>query len=237
MSDNNLSVRVDGLSKSFGFLRVLDNLELTLRKGEFATFFGPNGAGKTTFIKILSTLLKPDSGEVYVKGFNLKKEVHEIRKTVGLISHEHFLYHNLTVYENMRFFGELYGINDLPETVSLKLKKLGAYSKRDELVRNLSNGMKQRVSIARAVLHGPEILLFDEPFVGLDYEGISLLMDLLQEYKEENKTVIITTHDLGLGLKNCDTVYVLDRGIIKYKNPAEGMTINDFENEYKSLIS
>ena len=237
MSDNNLSVRVDGLSKSFGFLRVLDNLELTLRKGEFATFFGPNGAGKTTFIKILSTLLKPDSGEVYVNGFNLKKEVHEIRKTVGLISHEHFLYHNLTVYENMRFFGELYGINDLPETVSLKLKKLGAYSKRDELVRNLSNGMKQRVSIARAVLHGPEILLFDEPFVGLDYEGISLLMDLLQEYKEENKTVIITTHDLGLGLKNCDTVYVLDRGIIKYKNPAEGMTINDFENEYKSLIS
>ena len=237
MSDNNLGVRVDGLSKSFGFLRVLDNLEFKLREGEFATFFGPNGAGKTTFIKILSTLLKPDSGEVYVNGFNLKKEVREIRKSVGLISHEHFLYHNLTVYENMMFFGELYGINNLPETVSLKLKKLGVYSKKDELVRNLSNGMKQRVSIARAVLHGPEILLFDEPFVGLDYEGVSLLMDLLKESKESSKTVIITTHDLGLGLKHCDTVYILDRGIIKYKNPADGMTINDFENEYKSLIS
>ncbi|MGI9534697.1 MAG: heme ABC exporter ATP-binding protein CcmA [Thermodesulfobacteriota bacterium] len=237
MIKNNISIRVQGLNKSYGFLKVLNNIDLDFYKGEFVTFFGPNGAGKTTLIKILSTLIKPDSGEIKINEFNLKKEVQEIRKVVGLISHENFLYHNLTVKENMKFFGELYGISNLSEIITSNLKKLDIYSKKDELVRNLSNGMKQRVSIARAILHGPEILLFDEPFVGLDYEGISLLMDLLNESKEKAKTVVITTHDLNLGLKHCDTVIVLDNGSIKYKKPACNLDLNDFEQEYKSLIS
>ena len=232
----NITIQVHGLNKSYGFLNVLNNIDLEFREGEFATFFGPNGAGKTTLIKILSTLIKPDSGEIYINGYNLKKEVQEIRKLVGFISHEHSLYHNLTVAENMKFFGELYGIKNLSETIALNLQKLGVYSKKDELVRNLSNGMKQRVSIARAILHGPEILLFDEPFVGLDYGGISLLMDIFKESKKNNKTIVITTHDLNLGLKHCDTVLMLDKGTVKYKKPMSDFKIDDFEDKYKTLI-
>ena len=230
-------IRVEGLKKSYGFLNVLKNIDIELVDGQFATIFGPNGAGKTTFIKILSTLVKPDSGEIYINGNNLKKEVSEVRRSVGLISHEPYLYHNLTVRENLEFFGKLYDIQNLSETITVNLKKLGIDKKRDSLVRDLSNGMKRRVSIARAILHDPKTLLFDEPFVGLDYEGISLLQDLLKESKEGNKNVILTTHDLNLGLTNCDTVIILDKGEIKYNKPAELAVLPEFENEYKNMIN
>ncbi len=225
------AVRVGGLTKFYGSSKVLNNVDLELKKGEFATFFGPNGAGKTTLIKILSTLVSPDKGEVYINGCNLKKEPREIRKVVGVVSHEHFLYHNLTVAENMRFFGELYGICDLSEKITFNLQKLGIYSKKKEFVRNLSNGMKQRVAIARSVLHEPLVLLFDEPFVGLDKEGISLLMDIFKEFKQDNKTVIITTHNARLGLKNCDTVFMLNKGSVEYTKPANEVAVGDVEGK------
>jgi len=237
VNKNNSGILIRGLKKSYGFLDVLNSIDLEFEEGEFATIFGPNGAGKTTLIKILSTLLRPDSGEIFINGIDLRKKVVEIRKLVGLISHEHYLYHNLTVEENMQFFGKLYEIKNLKETIELNLNKLGIYSKKDRLVRDLSNGMKQRASIARAVLHEPQVLLFDEPFVGLDYDGISLLSELLEESKKSRKNVIITTHDLNLGMKQCDTVIVLDKGTIKYKKPADSTKLPDFETEYKNLIS
>ena len=185
---------------------------------------------------ILSTLIRADSGEINIKGLNPSKNLGEIRKKVGLISHEHFLYHNLTVAENMKFFGELYRVNDLPQKTENILKRLVIFSKKDELVRNLSNGMKQRVSIARAILHEPDIMLLDEPSVGLDYEGLALLSELILEYKNKDKTVVITTHDINLGLQNADTVYILDKGVIKSTRRSSELDVTAFENEYKNLI-
>lgn len=219
IKDDDIAVRTCGLSKSYGSLKILNGVDLELRRGEFSVFFGPNGAGKTTLIKILATLTKPSAGKVYVNGHSLKKNPREIRKAVGIVSHEHFLYYDLTVEENLRFFGRLYEVCDLSEKIALSLKNLGIYIKRNKLVRDLSNGMKQRASIARAMLHEPDILLLDEPFSGLDSEGVSFLLSILEKLKKNNKTAIVTTHNSDLGLRVCDTAFMLDQGRVKYKKP------------------
>lgn len=220
IKDDDIAVRTCGLSKSYGSLKILNAVDLELRRGEFSVFFGSNGAGKTTLIKILATLTQPSAGKVYVNGHSLKKKPQEIRKAVGIVSHEHFLYYDLTVEENLRFFGRLYEVCDLSEKIALSLKNLGIYAKRNKLVRDLSNGMKQRASIARAVLHEPEILLLDEPFSGLDSEGVSFLLGVLEKFKKSNKTAIVTTHNSDLGLRVCDTAFMLEQGRVKYKKPA-----------------
>ncbi len=220
VKNDDTAVRVRGLSKSYGSSRILSDMDLELRKGESAVLFGPNGAGKTTLVKILAALIKPDAGEVYINGRSLKKEPQEIRRTVGVVSHEHFLYYDLTVAENLRFFGRLYGVEELSEKVDLSLQGLGIQFKKNELVRDLSNGMKQRASIARAMLHEPDVLMFDEPFAGLDNEGVSFLINVIERSRKNNKTVIVTTHNSDLGLKICDAVLMLDQGRVKYKIPA-----------------
>jgi len=221
IKDDDIAVRICGLSKFYGSLKILNSVDLELYKGEFSVFFGPNGAGKTTLIKILATLIKPSAGKVYINGHSLKKEPQEIRRTVGIVSHEHFLYYDLTVEENLRFFGQLYRVCNLSEKIAFSLTNLGIYLKRNKLVRDLSNGMKQRASIARAILHEPDILLLDEPFSGLDNEGVSLLLKVLETFKKSNKMAIVTTHNSDLGLRICDTVLMLDQGKVKYKKPVD----------------
>lgn len=229
INNDDTAIRICGLSKSYGSSKILNNMDLELQKRESVVFFGPNGAGKTTLIKILAALIKPDAGEVYINGRSLKKEPQEIRKTVGVVSHEHFLYYDLTVAENLRFFGKLYGVRKLYEKIDLNLQSLGIYFKRNELVRDLSNGMKQRVSIARAMLHEPDILMFDEPFSGLDNEGVSFLIDILEKSKKNNKTVIVTTHNSDLGLKICDAVFMLDQGKVRYKKPVSEVSLDQLK--------
>ena len=178
--------------------------------------FGPNGAGKTTLIKILSTILKADGGSVSISGLDIRKEVQGIRKIIGLLSHESFLYQNLTVYENLKFFAKLYGISNYKESINYKLNTIDLYPKRNEFVRNLSSGMKQRASILRSLVHDPEIVLLDEPFVGLDIEGSEYLIGIFKEFKKENKTALVTTHDITLGLKECTKVVVMNKGRIRF---------------------
>lgn len=234
---NNSYIKIDTLSKSFGFKKVLDGINLQFEKGDFVTLFGPNGAGKTTLIRILSTILKSDEGNISISDYNIKKNVSDIRKIIGLLSHENFLYQNLTVTENLKFFAKLYNVKNSDESISYKLNKIGIYSKRNELIRNLSSGMKQRVSIVRSLVHDPEIILLDEPFVGLDIEGSEYLLELFGEFKKENKTALVTTHDLRLGLHECTKVVVINKGQIRFNEIIENVDVNSFESTYKSLIA
>ncbi len=234
---NNSYIKIDTLSKSFGFKKVLDGINLQFEKGDFVTLFGPNGAGKTTLIRILSTILKSDEGNITISDYDIKKNVSDIRKIIGLLSHENFLYQNLTVTENLIFFAKLYNVKNSEESISYKLNKIGIYSKRNELIRNLSSGMKQRVSIVRSLVHDPEIIFLDEPFVGLDIEGSEYLLELFSEFKKENKTALVTTHDLRLGLHECTKVVVINKGQIRFNEIIENVDVNSFESTYKSLIA
>ena len=128
MSNNDSYIKIEKLSKSFGFKKVLNEISLDIEKGDFITLFGPNGAGKTTLIRILSTILKGYEGSVSISGHDLRKQVHNIRQNIGLLSHENFLYQNLTVMENLIFFSKLYGIKNPKESISYKLKKIGVGS-------------------------------------------------------------------------------------------------------------
>lgn len=230
-------IQIDNLSKSYGFNKVLNGIDLHFDKGDFVAIFGPNGAGKTTLIKILTTILKADGGSVSISGLDIRKEVQSIRKIIGLLSHESFLYANLTVFENLKFFARLYGITNYNESIKYKLDTIGLYSKRNEYIRNLSSGMKQRASILRSLVHDPEIVFLDEPFVGLDIEGAEYLLGIFKEFKKENITALVTTHDITLGLKECTKVVVMNKGRIKFNEISDNIEGTDFEGTYKSLIS
>jgi len=236
LNNNKSYINIENLSKSFGFKKVLDNINLQFNKGDFVTIFGPNGAGKTTLIRILSTIIKSDTGTITISDYHIRKQVTDIRKIIGLLSHESFLYQNLTVSENLKFFGKLYNLENLDESILFKLNKLGVYSKRNELIRNLSNGIKQRISIVRSIIHDPKIILLDEPFVGLDIEGSTFLLELLNDFKNESKTAFVTTHDLKLGLHECSNVVVLNKGKIKMNERIENIDILNFEETYKKLL-
>jgi len=236
LNNNKSYINIENLSKSFGFKKVLDSINLQFNKGDFVTIFGPNGAGKTTLIRIISTIIKSDTGTIRISDYDIRKQVNDIRKIIGLLSHENFLYQNLTVSENLKFFGKLYNIGNLDESISFKLNKLGVYSKKNELIRNLSSGMKQRISIVRSIIHDPKIILLDEPFAGLDIEGSALLLELLKDFKNESKTAIVTTHDLKLGLYECSNVVVLNKGKIKMNEQIENINVQNFEETYKNLL-
>ena len=214
--ENAVSVRK--LSKVFGKTPVLKALDLDLKKGEFAVIFGPNGAGKTTLLKLISTLIEPTEGSVYVSGFDTTKEPEKARKEIGMLSHESYLYGELTAKENLRFFGQMYEIKgqELEERILSLLKEVGLTAKADERVSTFSRGMKQRLSIARALLHRPSLLLLDEPYTGLD-PGASLVFEnLLKSPEFEGSTKVMVSHDLERGFALCDRVLVLNKGKFVY---------------------
>lgn len=235
MAENTFEIEIKSVSKSFGYRDVLKDLNLNVKKGEFLAVFGPNGAGKTTLIRIISTLTRPTSGEVILSGYRLSDQSNEIRKKIGLISNQHFLYENLTAFENLKFIGSLYSINSCDVMAIDLLQKVGILNRKDDLVRNLSSGMKQRLSIARALLHNPQVFLLDEPFNGLDIDGVDMFFGILELLKSQGKTILLTTHHFSEGLRLCDKVVVLDKGVIKFEKDSNHIDIKSFDSVYRSI--
>ncbi len=217
------AISVRGLEKSFGEWPVLWNLDLTVRWGEMVALFGANGVGKTTLLRILSTQSKPDAGVIQVAGFSPGRSPHAIRRRVGVVAHQTFLYEDLTCQENLVHYGRLYGLDDPRRKADEALSKLGLTNRADHKVRTLSNGMQKRLSIARAILHSPQILILDEPEAGLDRESIGSLRSLLKEWTRAGLSVIMTTHDLDLGLSWAHRAAVLSGGRIHLPAPDEYM--------------
>jgi len=218
-------IHIEGLSKSFGSLDALAGIDLSVGEGEFLTIFGPNGAGKTTLLRILSSLTKPTKGKVLIAGHDIKKEPQEIRKSVGFISHQPFLYESLSAFENIRFFASMYGISNADEKAAEVIRRVGLENRRHDLVRTFSSGMKQRLAVARAIVHDPKILLLDEPYSGLDQHGTRIFNEMLKLLKTQKRTILMTTHNISEGFELSDRVAILSNGTFVF----EGLT-NELED-------
>lgn len=207
-------IEVKKLTKRFGLKVVLRALDFQVEQGEFVALLGPNGAGKTTFLRILASLSRPSFGEVRISGYSLPGQASAVRRRLGVVSHLPLLYGDLTAEENLRFYGRLYGLEDLERRVSEVLELVGLVSRRRDLVRTFSRGMQQRLAIGRAVLHNPDVMLFDEPHTGLDQDASTMLDTVLQQVAASGRTVVMTSHDLARAGDLASRFDVLSRGKI-----------------------
>jgi heme exporter protein A len=216
------ALEVDGLVRRFGEREALADIATSLAVGETLVVFGPNGAGKTTLLRVLATLLLPHAGSVRVLGRELPRDAHALREQVGFLSHEPLLYRELTGRENLDFYGRLYGLYDRPGRIEELLETTAMSGRADDPVRELSRGMVQRLAICRAVLHGPELLLLDEPLAGLDPDASELVEPLIG--RDCGCTRVLVTHDIERGLAEADHVLGLRGGLGALDAPARKVT-------------
>ena len=210
-----------GVTKRFGHRLVLKGINLSVAPGERLAIFGPNGAGKSTLLRILSTVSSPTTGRVEIDGIDPEQDPLEARRRIGVISHYPYLYGDLTARENLRFYGRMYDVPDLDDRITRMTTRVGLAARLDDRVGTFSHGMQQRLAMARAVLHDPEILMLDEPEGGLDQDGLNLLVDLLTELESgRRRAAIVVTHHLDLGLALSDRVAILVGGRLAFQAPS-----------------
>ena len=210
------AVRLRGVTKSFGRTPVLRGIDMDVPKGQILSLVGANGSGKTTLLKILATLSKPDSGQVVICGDSADKHGSRIRARIGVVTHDPLLYDDLTGRENLRFFCRMFGVSHADERLEWAADLMGMTDRLDQRVGALSHGMKKRFSIARALLHDPEVLLMDEPESGLDREAVALLDAVISVRSEPRRTVIMTTHNYERAVELGDALAALERGRVSY---------------------
>lgn len=207
-------IQVRKLVKRFGLKTVLRGLDFQVAEGEFVALLGPNGAGKTTFLRILSSLSRPTLGELQIAGYHLPYHAAAVRRRLGVVSHLPLLYGDLTAEENLLFFARMYGLENPGKRISEVLEMVGLAPRRRDLVRTFSRGMQQRLAIGRAVLHDPDVMLFDEPHTGLDQDACVMLDNVLREVAARGRTVVMTSHDLARVGALASRFDVLSRGVI-----------------------
>lgn len=194
------AIQVAGLCKDYGDRRVLYGLDLRLEWGEIAVLFGANGAGKTTLLRVLAGLSRPDAGQIAVAGRPIhRRRSDSARRLVGFAGHDTMLYNDLTGSENLAFYARLYSIRQPAGRIRQVLEQVGLADRAHRRVRTFSHGMRQRLSLARAILHDPAILLLDEPESGLDAAGIAMLGELLRAWAAAGKSALLTTHNASIG--------------------------------------
>jgi heme exporter protein A len=207
-------ITVKKLVKRFGLKTVLRGVDFEVQPGEFVALLGPNGAGKTTFLRILASLSRPSLGEVNIAGYKLPHEAAQVRARLGVVSHLPLLYGDLTADENLRFYARMYNISDPELRITEVLQMVGLEARRRDLVRTFSRGMQQRLAIGRAVLHDPDVVLFDEPYTGLDQDASSMLDEVLKTVAAKGRTVVMTSHDLARAEDLATRFDILSRGVI-----------------------
>lgn len=229
------AVSVCGLSRTFGARKALDEVTFDLEAGAFLSIFGPNGAGKTTLVKVLTTLLAPSKGQASVCGLNVVENAVELRERIGLISHNPLLYPDLSAEENLTFFAEMYGIPAPSSRVRELLEAVELAHRRLDLVRTFSRGMWQRLSIARALLHKPEVLFLDEPYSGLDPHAVEIFDSLMAQIRQDH-TFIMISHDLTKGLELCSYALIMARGKIVSFAPKSEIDEGHFAATYRATV-
>jgi heme exporter protein A len=222
------------LVRTFGLKPVLRGLDLTVDSGEFVALLGPNGAGKTTLLRILASLARPSAGRVRIAGHELPGQAAAVRQKLGVVSHLPLLYGDLSAEENLRFYGRMYDLADLDGRTAEMLELVGLRARRRDLVREFSRGMQQRLAIGRAMLHEPEVLLFDEPYTGLDQDAAAMLDELLRRVAGMGRTVLMTSHDIQRAADLATRIDILSRGVIAASFPpssARRSMLNDLYRE------
>jgi len=207
-------ITVKKLVKRFGLKTVLRGVDFEVHPGEFVALLGPNGAGKTTFLRILASLSRPSLGEVHIAGYQLPTQAAQVRARLGVVSHLPLLYGDLTAEENLRFYARMYNITHQELRISEILEMVGLEARRRDLVRTFSRVMQHRLAIGRAVLHDPDVMLFDEPYTGLDQDASTMLDDVLRTVAAQGRTVVMTSHDLVRAEDLATRFDILSRGVI-----------------------
>ncbi|MFJ5715577.1 ABC transporter ATP-binding protein [Neobacillus sp. NPDC093127] len=218
-------IEIKKLTKQADNKLILRGVDLSIKKGETVAILGPNGAGKSTLLKVLATLIKPTSGLIKINSLDLKKNHLEIKKLLGYLPHSSLLYDHYSPLENLVFFGNIYGVDDVEQRAIKLVKEVGLSFFLNEPVKNFSRGMIQRIAIARAIIHDPEILLLDEPHTGLDQGAISILNNVILSMKEKGATTLMVTHDFKQAAEICDRIIIVKNGKI----------VDDFKIENRNL--
>ncbi len=227
---------ITGLKKSFEIKSVLRGIDLALEHGERMALMGANGAGKTTLLRILACLTAPSGGSARIDGWEIVRDAQQVRHLVGFLAHQPYLYDELTALENLLFFGKMYTVKDVRERAELLLRKVGLEKRAKERVGVLSRGQVQRLSLARALLHGPSLLLLDEPDTGLDEEGHQLIEEVLAEHSAQGGAVLFTTHQLERALKLSDSLVMLGKGRVVFQAKTAGLELNRMRQEYQEVL-
>ncbi|MDH5401769.1 MAG: ABC transporter ATP-binding protein [Candidatus Heimdallarchaeota archaeon] len=236
----NTGLETRGIKKYFSDIVALDDINLKLDKGAIVGLLGPNGAGKSTLVRLLSGVMRPTSGEAYIYGYDLQKNIDDIKRITGLLPEEHALYEKLSVYEYIEFIGTLY---DLDRTlIEIKFATLSEVLNlnllRDRLIETLSKGQKQKVAILSALIHDPKILFLDEPLANLDIRAQKIVRDLIKKFKDESKIIMIATHLLSNIETICDYLVVINRGIIVFQGTIEAFkgSFENLEDAYLNMV-
>ena len=230
------ALTAERLVRTFGALAAVDDVSFQLASGALLTIFGPNGAGKTTLLRVLGGGLNPSSGSVLMGGEVVEASETEWRSRVGVLSHQGFLYQHLSCAENLRFYGSLYGLPDLRDRIADRLDAVGLSSRADDVVRTLSRGMRQRLALARTLLHDPAVVLLDEPYTGLDVHAAAVLRQVLETLRDGSRTVVLVTHNITQGLELADRVVIQVRGRFVFDEPRAGLDVSSFEAVYRRVV-
>lgn len=230
-------VEFKNVTKKYGHIHALRGVSVSLHKGEFISVFGPNGAGKSTFLKLLCTMTSPTSGQILYESVPLNKLHDSFRSKFGVISHLPFLYSELTAMDNLRFYSKMYGVKNIDERIHVLLDKVELYKRRNDKVRGYSRGMLQRLSITRALLHDPEIIVLDEPYTGLDTHASDILTRILMELFDEQKTIVMVTHNMKQGYDAASRLAIIKGGQLVLNQYKKDISINDFEELYSEAVS
>ncbi|OGD32034.1 hypothetical protein A2V94_00195, partial [Candidatus Atribacteria bacterium RBG_16_35_8] len=214
MDDDPVAIETIDLTKNFGKTTAVNKLNLIVKRGEIFGFLGPNGAGKTTTIKLMTGLLRPTSGIVKIMGKDIQENPVEAKRAIGLIPEEPQIYDKLTGREFLRFMGNLFGIDkkEIEKRIAELLKIFDLSEKGEELIQSYSHGMKQKIAIAGALIHSPEILFFDEPTVGLDPKSAKIIKDILKLRAKAGNCIFMSTHILEIAERLCDRVGIIQNG-------------------------
>jgi heme exporter protein A len=237
MIESTPAVQALGLTKSFGRRAAVRGVDLALGGGECLALFGPNGAGKTTVLRLIAGLLKPTSGTARVRGVDVRRDAHA-RARVGLISHQSMLYAPLTVLENVEFSARLYGLSDPAGAARAALESMRVLDRADLPVRTLSRGLQQRVSIARATVHEPSVILLDEPYSGLDEAGAQALTALLRSLIARGAALVLVTHNVSEGLAVATHAAIMTEGRFARveRQDGRGFDVQRYAAEYRELV-
>ena len=230
---NSWVVEAENLHKTFAWTPVLRGVSCTISAGEAVGIFGPNGAGKTTFLRVLATLLKPSSGTLTL--FERPAQETAVRRRLGFLGHDSFLYPDLTPIENLTFYAKAYQLENPGPRIDSVLAQVGLQDWAKTPLRTFSRGMEQRLALARALLHEPDLLLLDEPYTGLDQDAVKLLQTILMQAKGAGKTIVFATHDFELGLALCSRAVIFKRGQLVWQSPTPPVSVSEFSKLYTDV--
>lgn len=228
-------LRTEGLVKRYAHINALRGIDLRVDRGDSLVLLGPNGAGKSTLLGVLAGRIRPTEGQVILQGEKLGKSAAS-RGQTGYLAHSSLLYQGLTARENLLFYGKLYGVKDPTHRSDEMLHFMGLWERRNDRVGGFSRGMEQRLSIARSLLHDPQLILLDEPFSGLDYQSSRAFAQALGQLRDGRRTLITATHDMAAVRDLGDSLTIMDKGRILHQGSVPTGPAEDIRDLYASVV-